>query len=131
MDDRIRQGHDPQWRVAFQQHLDQAARARVRQAVRRGDWLADPNEAAVAAGLARRRQRMTLCHALAILPLEVGLAVTWLVLVLPPARLPVAFRWFWAAVLIVLAGVAPLGLRRRYQIARHATEANERAARRS
>jgi hypothetical protein len=66
---------------------------------------------------------MLLRHALIVLPLQVGLAVTWLSMLLPPARLPAAFRWFWAAVLIVLFGVAPLVLRYRYLIARHAIEA--------
>jgi hypothetical protein len=129
MDDRIRQGRDPQWRLAFQDRLDEAARARVRHAVRRGGSVADPNEAAVAAGLARRRQRMLRCQALIVLPLQVGLALTWLLVLLPPAQLPAAFRWFWVAVLILLVGVAPLVLRHRYLIARRAAHANEQAAR--
>jgi hypothetical protein len=130
MDDRIRQGRDPEWRLAFQDHLSDAARARVRQAVRRGGSLADPNEAAIAAGLARREQHMLLRHALIVLPVQIGLTLTWLAVLLPPARLPTAFRWCWAAVLTLLLGVAPLVLRHRYLITRRATEANERAARR-
>jgi hypothetical protein len=130
MDDRIRQGHDPQWRLAFQGRLDQAARARVRHAVRRGSGLADPNEAAVAVGLARRQQ-LLLRHVLIVLPLQVGLTLTWLVMLLPPARLPAAFRWLWAVVLTLLVGVAPLLLRHRYLVARRAADTNEQAARRA
>jgi hypothetical protein len=131
MDDRIRQGHDPEWRLAFQDRLDQAARARVRHAVRRGSSLADPNEAAVAVGLARRQQHMLLRHALIVVPLQVGLTLTWLVMLLPPARLPAAFRWLWAVVLTLLVGVAPLLLRHRYLVARRAADTNEQAARRA
>jgi hypothetical protein len=110
MDDRIRQGRDPEWRLAVQDRLDQAARARVRHAIRRGSSLADPNEAAVAAGLARRQQRMLLLQAWIVLPLQVGLTLTWLLVLPPPARLPAAFRWFWAVVLTLLVCVAPLVL---------------------
>jgi hypothetical protein len=131
MDDRIRQGRDPEWRLAFHDRLDQAARARVRRAVRAAESLPDPREAAVAAGLARRQQRMLLRYALIVLPLQVGLAVTWLLVLLPPARLPTAFRWFWAVVLTLLIGVAPLLLRHRYLTARHAIKANQQAAGRS
>jgi hypothetical protein len=129
MDDRIRHGHDPEWQRAFQ-HLDQAGRARVRQAVSGGGSLPDPTEAAVAAGLARRQQRMLLRQTLIMLPLQVGLAVTWLGVLLPPARLPTGFRWCWAAVLTLLLGLAPVLLWRRYQTARHAANNNERAVRR-
>jgi hypothetical protein len=131
MDDRIRQGRDPEWRLAFQDRLDEAARARVRHAVRRGGSVADPNEAAVAAGLARRQQRTLLCQALIVLPLQVGLTLIWLFVLLPPAQLPAAFRWFWAAVLTLLVGVAPLVLRHRYLIARRAAHVNEQATRRA
>ena len=127
MDDRIRHGHDPQWQRAFQ-HLDQAGRARVRQAVSTGGSLPDPTEAAVAAGLARQQQRMLLRHALIVLPLQVGLTVTWVGVLLPPARLLDGFRWCWAAVLTPLLGLAPVLLWRRYQTARHAANSNQRAA---
>jgi hypothetical protein len=130
MDDRIRQGRDPEWPLAFHDRLSDAARARVRQAVRRGGSLADPTEAAIAAGLARRQQRMLLRQAWVVLPLQVGLTVTWLAVLLPPARLPAGFRWFWAAVLTLLVGVAPLVLRHRFLTARHTADANEQAARR-
>jgi hypothetical protein len=131
MNDSIRQGHDPDWRVAFHDRLDQAARARVRRAVSAAESLPDPHEAAVAAGLARRQQHMLLRHALIVLPFQVGLTVTWLSMLLRPARLPAAFRWFWAAVLTLLIGVAPLLLRHRYLTARHAIDANQRATGRS
>jgi hypothetical protein len=71
---------------------------------------------------------MLLRHALIVLPLQVGLTVTWLSMLLPPARLLAAFRWFWAVVLTLLVGVAPLLLRHRNLTARHAIQANERAA---
>jgi hypothetical protein len=54
MDDRIQQGRDPEWRLAFEDRLDDAARVRVHRAVRNGDSVGDPDEAAVAAGFARR-----------------------------------------------------------------------------
>ena len=78
MDERIRQGRDPEWHQAFQDRLDEAARARVRRAVHTGVSLPDPNEAAIAAGLAHREQRMLLCQVLIVLPLQVGLLLTWL-----------------------------------------------------
>jgi hypothetical protein len=131
MNDRIRQGDDPEWRLAFHDRLERAARARVRRAVSAGKRLPDPYEAAVAAGLACRQQRMLLRHALIVLPLQVGLTVTWLAMLLPPARLPAGFRWFWAVVLTLLVVVAPLLLGHRYLTARHAIEANQRAAGRS
>jgi hypothetical protein len=93
--------------------------------------LPTPNEAAVAAGLAHRQQRMLLCHALIVLPLQIGLTLIWLFVLLPPAQLPAAFRWFWIGVLTLLVGVAPLVLRHRYLIARRAADTNEQAARRA
>jgi hypothetical protein len=128
MNNRIRQGHDPDWRLAFHDRLDTAAQARVRHAVTAVDCLADPTEAAIAVGLARRQQRMLFRHALIVLPLQIGLAITWLWMLLPPARLPVAFRWFWVVVLTLLVGVVPLVLRHRYVEARRAIEANHDAA---
>ena len=74
---------------------------------------------------------MLVCRALIVLPFQVGLALTWLFVLLPPSQLPAAFRWFWAAVLTLLVGVAPLVLRHRYLIARRAAHANEQAARRA
>jgi hypothetical protein len=50
---------------------------------------------------------------------------------LPPARLPAAFHWFWAGVLTLLVGVAPLLLRHQYLIARRAADTNEQTARRA
>jgi hypothetical protein len=70
-------------------------------------------------------------HALIVLPFQVGLTLTWLLVLLPPARLPAAFRWFWAAVLTLLVGGAPLLLRHQYLIARRAADTNEQAARRA
>jgi len=72
---------------------------------------------------------LLLRHALIILPLQVGLTLTWLAMLLPPARLPAAFRWIWAVVLTLLVGVAPLLLRHQYLTARHTIEANQRAGR--
>lgn len=57
MDDRIQQGRDPEWRLAFEDRLDGAAQARVRRAVKDGASVSDPDEAAIAVGLARREVR--------------------------------------------------------------------------
>jgi hypothetical protein len=43
-------------------------------------------------------------------------------------RVLVAFLWFWAAVWIVLVGVAPFLIWRRIRIARRAAEANDHVA---
>jgi hypothetical protein len=129
MDERIRQGRDPEWQLAFQDRLDEAARARVRRAVHTGVSLPDPNEAAIAAGLAHREQRMLLCQMLIVLPLQVGLVLTWLRLLLPPMLLSTGFRWLWAALLTVLVGVVPCMFWRRYRSTRRAVGANGRPAR--
>jgi hypothetical protein len=50
MDDRIQQGRDPEWRLAFEDRLDDAAQARVRRAVKNGASVSDPDEAAIAIG---------------------------------------------------------------------------------
>ena len=100
----------------------------MRHAVTAAERLTDPTEAAIAVGLARRQQRMVRRDALIVLPLQIGLAITWLWMLLPPARLPVAFRWFWAVVLALLVGVVPLVLRHRYLEARRTIAANHDAA---
>ena len=130
MDDRIQQGRDPAWRLAFEDRLDDAARVRVHRAVRNGDSVGDPDEAAVAAGFARREQRRVLRLGLVLLPVQIAIAVVWVRLFVV-GRLPAAFGWFWVGVLVVLMGVVPFVLRRRQQVARRAAEANERVARRS
>lgn len=130
MDDRIQQGRDPEWRLAFEDRLDDAARARIRRAVSNGDSVGDPGEAAVAVGLARREQRRLLLLGLVLLPVQLAVAVVWVWLFVV-GRLSAALGWFWVAVLLVLMAVMPLVLRRRQQIARRAAEANQRAAGRS
>jgi hypothetical protein len=129
MDNRIRQGRDPEWRLAFEHRLGVEARTRIRQAVNRGQSVTDPNEAAVAAGLARRDQRAARLHGFVFLPLQLVFASVWLVWMLGQSRrLPVAFLWLWAAIWIVLVGVAPILIWRRIRRARHAAEANDRVA---
>jgi len=71
---------------------------------------------------------MLIRHALIVLPLQIGLTMTWVGVLLPPARLLDGFRWCWAAVLTPLLGLAPVLLWRRYQTARHAANSNQRAA---
>jgi uncharacterized membrane protein len=89
----------------------------------------DPDEAAVAVGLARREQRNLLRLQLILLPIQVVIALAWVV-VFVRGSLSAIFGWFWVAVLIVLMAVVPFVLRRRQQVARRAAEANERIARR-
>jgi len=91
--------------------------------------VADPNEAAVAAGLARRDQRAARRHGFIFLPIQVVFASVWLAWTLSPERrVPVAFLWLWAAIWIVLVGVAPFLIWRRIRMARHAAEANDQVA---
>jgi hypothetical protein len=126
MDSRIRQGRDPEWRLAFEHRLGADARTRIRQAVNRGQSVADPNEAAVAAGLARRDQRAARRHGFIFLPIQVVFASVWLAWMLDQQRrVPVAFLWFWAAAWIVLVGGAPFLIWRRLRIARRAADAND------
>jgi hypothetical protein len=129
MDDRIQQGRDPEWRLAFEDRLDDA-RARVRRAVRSGGSVRGPDEAAVAAGFARREQRRVRLLGLILLPIQIAIAAVWVRFFLVGA-LPAAFGWFWVATLVVLVGVAPFVLRRRHQVARRAADANQRVARRA
>jgi len=129
MDDRIRQGRDPEWRLAFEDRLGADARTRIRRAVKGGQSVADPDEAAVGAGLARREQRYVLLHARIFLPIQVVFASIWLAWMLSPQRrAPVGFLWFWAAGWVTLVVVAPLVLWRRFRIAHRAAEANDRVA---
>jgi hypothetical protein len=129
MDDRIRQGRNPEWQLAFEDQLGADARARIRRAAYRGQSVADPEEAAVAAGLARRERRAVLLHARVFLPLQVVVTSVWLAWMLSPQRrLPVGFLWFWAAAWVTLVTVAPFVLWRRFRLARRATEANDRVA---
>jgi hypothetical protein len=129
MDDSIQQGRDPEWRLAFEDRLDDTARARIRRAVKNGESVGDPDLAAVAAGLARREQRRVLLQGLVLLPVQLVMAVVWVRLFLL-GQLPDAFGWFWVAALLVLIGVVPFVLHRRHQVAGRAAEANERIARR-
>jgi hypothetical protein len=128
MDDRVQQGRDPEWRLAFEGRLDDAARARVRRAVKNGESVDDPEQAAVAAGLARRDQRRLLLLALVLFPAHLVIAGLWVRLFLV-GRLPAPFGWFWVAWLLVLIAVVPFVLRRRHHIAGRAAEANERLVR--
>jgi hypothetical protein len=130
MDDRIQQGFNPEWRLAFEDRLDDAARLRIRRAVSNGGSVGDPGEAALAAGFARRQQRRTLLLGLVLLPLQIAIAAVWVRQFLLGA-LPAVFGWFWVAALVVLIAVVPVVLGRRYQVARRAATANELVARRS
>jgi hypothetical protein len=78
MDGRIRQGRNPEWRLAFEGQLGPEAQARIRRAVSHGRSVADPGEAAVAAGLARRDQRAFRRHGFIFLPVQAGFAMIWL-----------------------------------------------------
>jgi hypothetical protein len=132
MDDRIRQGRNPEWRLAFEDRLHADARTRIRRAVNRGQGASDPDEAAIAAGLARRDQRSFRRHGFILLPLQVGIASVWLVWMLDaPRRVPVAFLWLWAAIWIALITVGPFMLWWRFRTARRAAQANDRVARQS
>ena len=128
MNDLIQQGRDPDWRLAFEDRLDDAARARIRRAFRSGGSVGDPDEAAVAAGFARREQRRVLVLGLILLPIQIAIAAVWVRFFLVGA-LPAAFGWFWVAVLLALVGVVPFVLRHRHHVARRAAEANQRVAR--
>jgi hypothetical protein len=99
MDSVIQQGRDPEWRLAFGDRLDEAARARVRSAVKNGESVDEPNQASIAAGLARREQRRVLLLGLVLLPVQLGVAVFWVRLFVT-GRLPAVFGWFWIAVLV-------------------------------
>jgi Zn-dependent membrane protease YugP len=128
MDDMIQQGRDPEWRLAFEEHLDDAARAQLRRAVRNGQSVDNPDQAAIAVGLARREQRRIQFLRLVLLPVQLLIAAIWVSLFVV-GRLPAAFGWFWVAVLLVLMAVVPFTLRRRHQVAGRAVEVNERIAR--
>jgi hypothetical protein len=130
MDDRIQPRRDPEWRLAFEVELDDAARARIRRAIRNGSSVDDREQAAVAAGLARREQLRVLFLGLLLLQVQLAVAVVWVRLFMA-GRVPTAFGWFWIAVLLVLVGVVPFVLRRRHHLAGHAAEANEWTARNS
>ena len=77
MDDRIQQGRDPEWRLAFEDRLEEAAQVRIRRAVKSGAGVSDPDEAAIAVGLARREGRTVLRLGLILLPIQVAIAVMW------------------------------------------------------
>jgi hypothetical protein len=128
MDNLIQQGRDPEWRLAFEDRLDEAARARVRSAVKNGESVDEANQASIAAGLARREQRRVLLLGLVLLPVQLGVAVFWVRLFVT-GRLPAVFGWFWIAVLLMLIGVAPFVLRRRHQVASRAAAVNDQIAR--
>jgi hypothetical protein len=129
MEDKVRQGRDPEWRLAFEDRLGADARTRIRRAGKRGQRITDPEEAAVAAGFARREQRAVLLQARIFVPLQVVFASIWLALMLsPPRRLLIGFLWVWAAAWAMLVLVAPFVLRRRYHLARRAADANDQAA---
>jgi hypothetical protein len=128
MDDMIQRGRDPEWRLAFEEGLDDTARAQLRRAVKNGQSVDNPDQAAIAVGLARREQRRIQFLRLVLLPVQLLVAVMWVGFFVV-GRLPPAFGWFWVAVLLVLMGVVPFTLRRRHQVAGRAVEANERIAR--
>ena len=128
MDSVIQQGRDPEGRLAFEDRLDEAARARVRSAVKNGESVDEPNQASIAAGLARREQRRVLLLGLVLLPVQLGVAVFWVRLFVT-GRLPAVFGWFWIAVLLMLIGVVPFVLRRRHQVASRAAAVNDQIAR--
>jgi hypothetical protein len=129
MDSRVQQGRDPEWRLAFEHHLGADARTRIRRAVTQGHSVADPTEATVAAGLARRDKRAARRHGFIFLPLQVVFASVWLVWMLrQPRQLPVSFLWLWAAIWIALVAGAPFLIWRRIRIAQRAAEANDHVA---
>jgi hypothetical protein len=132
MVDRIRQGRNPEWRLAFEDRLGADARTRIRRAVHRGHSVSDPDEAVIAAGLARRDQRTFRLHGFILLPLQVGFAAVWLVWMLDSQRrLPVAFLWLWASIWVTLVTVGPFMLWRRFRMSRRAAQANDRVAHQS
>jgi hypothetical protein len=119
----MREGRDPSWLEAYDR-LSEDARMRVIRAVSSGQVVVDPQEAVVAAVLARRMQRAIRRQAMLLLPVQVVLAMVWLTLALR-GRLPSLAALFWTGALIVLVVFVPVVLRRRYLQVRRAAEANQ------
>jgi hypothetical protein len=129
MDDRIRQGRDPEWRLAFEGQLGADARARIRRAVRHGHSVADPARPPLQPGLPIGTSAPFGGTVFILLPIQVGIATIWLAWMLDPQRrVPVGFLWFWAAVWSVLVTVGPFVLWWRLRMARRAVEANDQVA---
>ena len=130
MDDRLRQGRNPEWRVAFEEQLNPAGRAEVRRAVTNGRVLHDPRQALLAVGLANRVRRRIALQTLVLLPLQLLFALTWFVLSIPARPgLPLLFAFYWGAAVVAFAVVVPLLLWHRRRMALRAAEANEQIAR--
>lgn len=107
-------GHE--LRLIWEEHLDEAARRRIRRAIWRGHALADHDEAAVAVARARGMRRAVKWAAL----LNVAIGVFFVALLLSVVELPAPSSFWWQVVTMSLVAVLspPLGWLRRRQLER-------------
>jgi hypothetical protein len=89
----------PEWRLAFEGRLDEAAQARVRGAVKTSGSVGDPDEAGSRPGWLAGSSVGFFSLGLVLLPLQSAIAVVW-VRQFALGALPGVFGWFWVAVLL-------------------------------
>lgn len=99
-------GQAPEWRELWEERLGRADRRRISRAVRRGEALAEPFEAALAAGRAHQWRRAIRFRLVTFFPLTLVLLGPWLYLhCLYEGRVA-----FWCELYVVLAGAAVIGV---------------------
>lgn len=103
-------------RLIWEEHLDEAARRRIRRAIWRGHALADLDEAAVAVARVRGMRRAVKWTAL----LNVVIGAFFVALLLSVVELPAPSTFWWLVLMMSLVAVVspPLGWLRRRQLDR-------------
>lgn len=123
--DVLRDGRDPDWRLAWEEQLLSGQRRAVEDAVRKGAAVADSALRTYAVGLAKRRLR-NLKWLTALIPLHLGLFAAWIYFTCVVAD-PRQF-WCWIFVAIGLLWLIAVPWRVMNQRSRliAAMEANQR-----
>ncbi len=122
----VLRGRTPPWRELWEERLSSEARRRINRAVRRGEAVADPFEAALAAGRARQHRLAAWFLLLAGLPLQMGLAAFWLHATCFAGERHDVLCPMWAVLAGLLLVVGPLVALPRVSRARLAEERNRR-----
>ena len=119
----VRQGHDPDWRLGWEEQISAEERAEVKSALKQSRHVEDPNLRIYAEGLARRRLG-SFRRSLAVIPLHVGLVAFWIYATCFVADPPRAWCWFDIAIGLLWLLVVPAIALRRYRTLKTALTVN-------
>ena len=123
--DPVSEGHDPTWRVAWEEHLTHEQRREIEQAVKHGKAVSDPTLRRLALGLARRWRRR---EWLWIILYPAWLALTGLQIYATCFLSRSLFCWFYMIIGLLWLTVIPVKIAMRYRRLNEAEMKNREGA---